>query len=49
MNKIVDTKAKISFQVPSEIREIDFRYPQGQQPIKKEHKDFRDFEKNKFF
>ena len=48
VDKTVDVKAKASLQAPSGTREMDSRYPRGQRPIKKEDKDSRDYEKNKF-
>lgn len=35
VEKVVDTEVKASFQIPSEIKEINSKYPKGYRPIKK--------------
>ena len=47
VDKTVNAEAKASLQAPSGTREIDSRYPRGQQPTKKKDKDSRDYKKNK--
>ena len=48
VDKTVDAKAKASLQAPSGTREMDFQYLQSQRPTKKDDKDSRNYEKNKF-
>ena len=48
VDKTVDVKAKASLQAPSGTRKIDFQCFWGQQPIKNDDKDSRDYGKNKF-
>ena len=39
VEKIVNAKAKASLQLPSRIREINFRYPKRYKPLVKKDKD----------
>ena len=47
VNKTVDAEAKVSLQALFVTREMDSQYRQGQQPTKKDDKNFKDFKKNK--
>ena len=48
VNKTINAEAKASLKAPSETKKIDSWYPRGQQLAKKDDKNSRNFEKNKF-